>query len=61
MQDVCAPCSYFLKKSYASKVVDFCSIQKCMSTMKMLAYSLVANACDEKNKMEENTTIKCFL
>ncbi len=58
MQDVCAPCSYFLKKSYASKVVDFSSIQKCMSTMKMLAYGLVANACDEKHKIEENTTIK---
>lgn len=61
MQDVCAPCSYFLKKSYASKVVDLSSIQKCMSTMKMLAYGLVANACDGKKKIEEKTTIKCLL
>jgi hypothetical protein len=29
--------------------------------MKMLAYGLVANACDEKNKIEENTIIKCLL
>jgi tRNA (Thr-GGU) A37 N-methylase len=28
--------------------------------MKMLACGLVANACDEKNKIEENTTIKCL-
>ncbi len=61
MQDVCATCSYFLKKSYASKVVLLSSIKKCMSPMKMLAYGLVANACDEKHKIEENTTIKCLL
>jgi hypothetical protein len=61
MQDVCTTCSYFLKKSYASKVVDLSSIQKCMSAIKMLAYGLVANACDEKHKIEENTTIKCLL
>jgi hypothetical protein len=29
--------------------------------MKMLAYGLVADACDEKNKIEKNTTIKCLL
>jgi hypothetical protein len=29
--------------------------------MKMLAYGLVANACDGKKKIEEKTTIKCLL
>ncbi len=29
--------------------------------MKMSAYGLVANACEEKHKIEENTTIKCWL
>jgi hypothetical protein len=61
MQDVCATCSSFLKKSYASKVVDLSSIQKCMSTMKMLAYGLVVDACDDKIRLKKTKPLNdCY-
>jgi hypothetical protein len=51
---------YFKMKHDAIGIVGFSSIQKCTTTMRMLAYGVPADTHDDYFRMIESTVIECM-
>ena len=52
--------SYFKCKKDCTGTLGFTSIQKCMTTMRMLAYGAPGDSLDDYGPMAESTTIECL-
>ena len=52
--------SYFKCKKDCTGTLGFTSIQKCTTTMRMLAYGAPGDSLDHYGRMAESTTIECF-
>ena len=52
--------SYFKCKMDCTGTLGFTSIQKCTTTMRMLAYGAPGDSLDDYGRMAECTTIECF-
>ena len=52
--------SYFKCKKDCIGKLEFTSIQKCTTAMRMLAYEAPSDSLDDYGRMAESTTIDCF-